>query len=113
VAKEIALTGQRDAADASGMLDVDRSGWCILRAFSDHAEYPILDLYPYATTSPVYINMDGVPVRNAGDAAFFVSWMYRLISTAQKSSAWNSDKEKQQVISVFQTAKQKYEALSR
>ena len=113
VAKEIPLTGQRDAADASGMLDVDSSGWCILRAFSDQAEYPILDLYPYATTSPVYINMDGVPVRNAGDAAYFVSWMDRLISTTQKSSAWNSDKEKQQVISLFQTAKQKYEALSR
>lgn len=113
VAKEIRLTGQRDAADASGMLDVDSSGWCILRAFSDHAEYPILDLYPYATTSPVYINMDGVPMRNAGDAAYFANWMDRLISTTQKSSTWNNDEEKQQVIWLFQKAKQKYEALSR
>jgi len=113
VAKEIPLTGQRDAADASGVLDVDRSGWCILRAFSDHAEYPILDLYPYATTSPVYINMAGAPVHNAGDAAYFVSWMDRLISSTQRSSRWNSDNEKQQVILLFQTAKQKYEALSR
>jgi hypothetical protein len=113
VAKEIRLTGQRDTADASGMLDVDGSGWCILRAFSDQAEYPILDLYPYATTSPVYIQMDGVPMRHAEDADYFVNWMDRLISTAQKSSAWNNDEEKQQVISLFQKAKQKYQALSR
>lgn len=113
VAKEIRLTGQRDTADASGMLDVDTSGWCILRAFSDQAEYPILDLYPYATTSPVYIQMDGVPMRHAEDADYFVNWMDRLISTAQKSSAWNNDEEKQQVISLFQKAKQKYQALSR
>jgi len=29
-------------------------GWCLLRAWSEKAEHPILDMYPYATTSPIY-----------------------------------------------------------
>jgi Tol biopolymer transport system component len=113
VARDVQLTGDHKSIDASGTLDIDRSGWCILRAYADHAEYPILDLYPYATTSPVYVNVDGAPARNPADARYFVAWMDRLISAAHSSSAWNTEQEKQEVISSFQTAKQKFEGLSR
>jgi TolB protein len=113
VAREIELTGKRDGADVSGRLEIGGSGWCILRAFSDQAEYPILDLYPYATTSPVYVDVAGAPLRSPDDAAYFLSWMDRLISAAQNSSVWNTDEEKQNVISLFEKAKQKYQSLQR
>jgi TolB protein len=113
VARELELAGKRDAADISGMLEIGGSGWCILRAFSDRAEYPILDSYPYATTSPVYIDVRGVPTRSPGDAAYFVSWMDQLISAAQRSSLWNTEEEKQQVLAAFAEAREKFQALSR
>lgn len=112
VARDLQLTGDRKSFDESGTIEVENSGWCILRAYADHAEYPILDLYPYATTSPVYINVDGAPAHNQADAQYFVAWVDRLIAAAQNSSAWNTEQEKQSVTSLFQTAKEKFVQLS-
>ena len=112
LAREFELGGERNAADVSGMLEIGGSGWCILRAFSDRAEYPILDSYPYATTSPVYVNVAGATLRSPHDAAYFVSWMDRLISVAQASSAWNTEEEKRQVLAAFMKAREKFQALS-
>jgi hypothetical protein len=95
-------------------LPLESSGWCILRAFSDRAEYPILDLYPYATTSPVYVDIAGAPPRNpTEDAAYFVAWMGRLITAAQSSTAWNTETEQQAVLAIFQKARQKYENIAK
>ena len=113
VAREIELSADHKSAYAEGKLPVERSGWCVLRAFSDKAEYPILDLYPYATTSPVYVNVAGAPLRSPQDAAYFLAWMDRLISAAQSSAAWNSDTEKQTVLAMFAKAQQKYESIAK
>jgi hypothetical protein len=112
VARDVQLTGERKTADVSGALGIDRSGWCILRAYADRAEYPILDLYPYATTSPVYINVAGEPAHNPADAQYFVAWVDRLITAARQSSSWNTEQEKQEVLSLFQKAKDNFEQLS-
>ena len=55
VVRELALSNGHTGAHVDGSIPLDESGWCVLRAFSDKAEYPILDVYPYATTSPIYI----------------------------------------------------------
>jgi TolB protein len=112
VAHEIELKGDRKSAEASGGIAIDGSGWCVLRAFSDQAEYPILDLYPYATTSPVYVSIAGAPLHSPADAAYFVAWVDRLIATARMSTSWNSESEKQAVLKLFQQAESKYEAQS-
>jgi TolB protein len=80
---------------------------------SDKAQYPILDLYPYATTSPVYVTVAGASQHSAQDAAYFLAWMERLISAAQSSPAWNTDAEKQAVLALFEKAKQKYEDIAK
>ena len=68
---------------------------------SDKAEYPILDLYPYATTSPVYVSVAGAPVRNAADAAYFVAWIDRLIDAAGNATSWNTEWEKESVLGML------------
>jgi len=113
VERELDLSSDRTTAYVEGKLPLKSSGWCVLRAFSDKAEYPILDLYPYATTSPVYVNMAGAPQHNAEDAAYFVAWMERLISTVESSAAWNTDAEKQAVLAILEEARQKYENLAK
>ena len=50
-------------ADVEDTIPISRSGWCLLRAWSEKAEYPILDLYPYATTSPIYVTVEGSNAR--------------------------------------------------
>ncbi len=113
VANKIELTGDHKTADASGKLTLDTSGWCILRAFSDKAEYPILDLYPYATTSPVNVIVAGAPLKSPADAAFFVAWVDRLIAAAESNTSWNTDAEKQSVLTALAEARKKYVALAK
>ena len=108
VARELTLDSNRASAHVDGSISLEASGWCVLRAFSDKAEYPILDLYPYATTSPVYVSVAGAPVRNAGDAAYFVAWVDRLIAAARGNTSWNTEAEKESVLGMLQAAREKY-----
>jgi len=43
----------------------------VLRASSDKAEYPVLDKYAYATTSPIYVTIGGKAPRSPEDANIF------------------------------------------
>jgi Tol biopolymer transport system component len=112
VAREVALAGDHTSAHIADSLALDSSGWCVLRAFSDKAEYPILDLYPYATTSPVYVHMDGAPLRSTADAAYFVAWVDHLIAAAQGNSSWNTDAERESVLSLLREARARYAKLA-
>jgi TolB protein len=108
VIQELAMNAERTGAHVDGSIPIEESGWCVLHAFSDKAEYPILDLYPYATTSPVYVSVAGAAVHNAADAAYFAAWIDRLISAARSNAAWNTEAEKQAVLSMLQAAREKY-----
>src|SRR5262249_12700669 len=65
----------RDSAEVQDAIPLSESGWCLLRAWSDKAEYPVLDGYAYATTSPVYVQVAGVKPRSPGDAKYFAVWI--------------------------------------
>jgi hypothetical protein len=108
VVREIALDSNHSSAHVDGSIPVDASGWCVLRAFSDRAEYPILDLYPYATTSPVYVSVAGASVRSAVDAAYFVAWVDRLIAAVGSNTSWNTEAEKASVLAMLGEARTKY-----
>ncbi|MBV8495833.1 MAG: CehA/McbA family metallohydrolase, partial [Gammaproteobacteria bacterium] len=75
VARELTLNSHRDALEASGTAPLAQSGWCVLRAFTARAEYPILDNFVYATTSPVYVSVNGAQPRSSEDARYFVAWI--------------------------------------
>jgi len=111
VSRELKLEGNRDAADVDGTLLVSGSGWCLLRAFSEQAKYPILDIYPYATTSPVYLSVDGSMPKAHDDAAYFVAWVDQLIAAAQTNQDWNTDREKSVVLEQMSQARKVYEQL--
>ena len=59
VARDLKINSGGGTADVEDTIPVSRSGWCLLRAWSEKSEYPILDLYPYATTSPIYVTVEG------------------------------------------------------
>jgi len=113
VARELTLDADRTSAHVDGSIPIETSGWCVLRAFSDKAEYPILDIYPYATSSPIYVTVEGAPLHSPADASYFVAWIDRLIAAAQGNTSWNTDAEKQSVLTMFGEARKKYDALMR
>jgi Tol biopolymer transport system component len=108
VVREIALHGTRESADSRGTVPISKSGWCILRAWNAKAELPVLDLYPYATTSPIYISVGGEPTRSAKDAAYFVAWIDRLSQAAGSYPDWRSAAEKQHVMKLLSDARAVY-----
>jgi len=91
--------------DASGLMTLPRSGWCIVRAWNQNGTHPVLDLYPYATTSPIYITVGGAPASSREDAEYFLAWVERLIANAQANTAWNSEAEKEIVLKQLQEAR--------
>jgi hypothetical protein len=111
VVRDLLLNSTHFSANVNGAISMEASGWCVLRAFGTHAAYPILDLYPYATTSPVYVSIEGAPLNHSADTAYFVAWVDRLISAAKASTSWNTDAEKESVLSLLQEARGKYAAM--
>ena len=75
-------TGDRTRAEATVDLPAAGSGWYVLRAWADRPRLPVLDLYPFASTSPVYVQVAGHPADSRQDAAYFVRWVDRVIAAA-------------------------------
>jgi hypothetical protein len=109
VVHEVALTGDKTRADAEVRLEVGQSGWLLLRARSDRAIEPVLDLYPYATTSPIYVTVDDRPARSRQDAEFFIAWIDRLAASTRASTAWNTDDERTHVLALIARARGEFE----
>ena len=106
----IPLRGDRTAASDTVSVAVKHSGWYVLRAWSDHAETPVLDLYPFASTSPIYVRVGREPVRSPDDAAFFVRWIDRLDQAAQAHEGWNTPGEREHVLRLLAQARGVYAA---
>ena len=105
--RDIPLGGDRRTADTAVRVAVARSGWILLRARTDRAIYPVLDLYPYATTGPIYLTVDGRPPASREDAEYFVAWIDRLRAAAA-GGAWNTDAERQAALAEMARARQVY-----
>jgi len=105
VVATIPLDADRMTAHATVMVPVKGSGWYVLRAYSDRAEMPVLDLYPFASTSPIYVQVEGQPVRSADDARFFVRWIDRIEAATRASTAWNTPAEQAQVLQLLARAR--------
>jgi TolB protein len=111
VAETLKLEGARDSADVSGTLPLEESGWCVLRASSDNAEYPVLDNYVYATTSPVYVTIGGKAPHSPTDAKYFAAWIARTIDVTSHYPDWNSPGEKEYVLKRLAEGKAVYEKM--
>jgi hypothetical protein len=113
VIRSFRLAGDRRAFDAEGQLDVPAGGWLLLRAWNDGAHPLVLDAYPYATTSPIYLETPNGAPPAPQDAAYFAAWMERVLSEAQARQDFNTARERDATIEYLQRALDHYRALSR
>jgi TolB protein len=108
VVRELKLTDDRETADVEDVIPISQSGWCLLRAWSDKAEHPVLDAYPYATTSPIYVTVAGSAPKPIDDAAYFVAWIDRMIQDAKSNRDWNTQAEKSSTLNLLEQARAVY-----
>ena len=111
VARELKLNPDGQSADAEVTISGLQSGWCLLRASSDKATYPLLDLYPYATTSPIYITVANSSPDRKEDVAYFEAWIDRMVTAAKTFQDWNNAEEKFSVLQQLAEARKVYERL--
>ncbi len=110
VIRSFNLKGDRRRYDSTGTIELKEAGWVVLRAWNDAAHPHVLDLYPYATTSPIYIDLTAVPPA-PDDAAYFLAWMDRVIQAAEARGGWNTEEEKADMLIYLNAAREKYRAL--
>jgi hypothetical protein len=108
VVRDLKLNGDRQSIDVKDTISISQTGWCVLRASSDRPEHPVLDDYIYATTSPIYVSVEGSVPRSADDAAFFIAWIDRLAQAAKDNTNWNTAAEKISVLQILDQTRQVY-----
>jgi TolB protein len=97
------------SVDVDTTLAVDSSGWYTLRAWSDHATMPVLDIYPFATTSPIYVKVGDEEIRSATDKQYFVTWLDRLSANVRAYQWFNTPAERAHVLEQIARARSEFE----
>lgn len=103
----------RDGRSADIDIGVDApegSGWFLLRAWNEGPTPLILDQYPYATTSPVYVSIGGQALRSPADGAYFLAWIDRVREAAAAHEDYNSESERASVLAHADAARTFFEA---
>ncbi|HEY5805181.1 MAG TPA: CehA/McbA family metallohydrolase [Lysobacter sp.] len=110
VVKQFELGGDRRSFDGEGEVDLAQGGWLLLRAWSDGADPQVLDLYPYATTNPVWLDLPGGAPPAREDAAYFAAWLGRVIEAADARDDYNDAAEKHATLDYLRAARAVYQA---
>lgn len=96
-------------ADVDTTVIADSSGWYTLRAWSSHATAPIMDIYPFATTSPIYVQVGNESVRSPADKEYFLTWLRRLDADVRAYQWFNTEAERAHVQGQIAAARTEFE----
>ena len=105
VLQRFALAGDRRVFDAAGTIDIAEGGWLLLRAWNDDSDPQVLDLYPYATTNPVWLDPPSGALLAKEDADYFVAWLDRVIAAADARDDYNTARERQDTLAYLRAAR--------
>lgn len=108
--KVVATLAPGLSVDAEGEVELAESGWLVLQAWNDGADPLVFDIYPYASTSPIYVEVGDSKPRSPEDARYFVRWLDRNLESASARTDYNNDREKQRVLDYLRQARAKFEA---
>jgi hypothetical protein len=68
----------------------------------------VLDLYPFASTSPIYVTVGSLPVRSKQDAEYFLGWLDRVDEALGSQTGWNMPAEREQVMRMLAAARAEF-----
>jgi hypothetical protein len=88
---------------------VKKSGWVHLRVSGDPGgRFPLDSAFAQSFTNPVWIVIDGQPIRNQESADYCIRWIDKLREMAEEWPGWRSEKERKHVFAQFDEARQIY-----
>jgi hypothetical protein len=104
------LKEARTSADVTGSIKVKGSGWILLRAWGENGHRDLPDLYPYASTNPIYIKSQSRNAQQNTAAAYFLKWINR-IETKAKELPYRTEDEKEALMKDIENARFYYQNL--
>jgi TolB protein len=109
VVASLSMTAGGTAADTTIAIAVEQSGWYVLRAWSDRPRLPVLDLYPFASTSPIYVQVGDAPIRSRDDSGYFLAWIARVEEAARAHTGWNTPAERDEAMRTIESARVEFQ----
>ena len=64
-----------------------------------------------AATNPIWIEVDGAPIRSAASAEYALAWIDKLQEMADAWPGWRSDAARAHVFALFEEARNVYRRL--
>jgi len=102
----------RASADVTGSISANESGWMLARAYSEFGHEDVLDIHPYAPTSPIYVTVQGHPRRSRTAATWAVQWLDRLEKATLAQPDYRKTAERETVLQDISRATGFYKSCS-
>lgn len=111
VIASIPFTGDRKSLSFERSFRPNESGWYHVRVNGAEGEsFPLDITWVQAATNPVWVEIDGAPVRSVDAADYALAWIDKLQEMAEEWSYWRSDAEQAHVYGQFEEAREVYRA---
>jgi len=111
VIASIPFTGDRTTLSFERSFRPTTSGWYHVRVSGATGEaFPMDAPWVQAATNPVWVIVDGAPVRSAEAADYSIAWIDKLQGLAEAWPDWRSQAEKDHVYGQFEQARNVYRA---
>jgi hypothetical protein len=109
VVATLSTGSDRRSADVRGRIAIAESGWMVLRAWNDGPDPAVMDIYPYATTSPIYVRVGDRPRRSPEAATYFLRWLDRIRANTERNQNYRTTAEREAVLQDVSKARTFYE----
>ena len=84
-------------------VSLKKSSWIAIHATGPE-DPRVLDGRAWAHTSPVFIEIAGKPIRHADDAAYFVTWIDKLLNIVATRNRYPTPADRERVETLFRKA---------
>jgi TolB protein len=109
VIASIPFTGDRTELSFERSFRPAESGWYHVRVNGAPGESFPMDIeWVQAATNPIWVTVDGAPVRSAESADYALAWIDKLQDMADAWPGWRSQDEKDHVFGQFDDARAVY-----
>jgi hypothetical protein len=109
VVASIPFTGARNRLSFERSFRPSESGWYHVRVNGAPGEsFPLDIAWVQAATNPVWVHVDGAPVRSVEAADYALAWIDKLQAMAEEWPGWRSQAERDHVYAQFDEARAVY-----
>ena len=105
---KVVATFSGRVTDTTITVPIDRSGWFLARAYASKPRLPVLDLYPFGSTSPVYVEVGNAPKSCGTDAEYFLKWIDLLSQRVRADTNWNTTSERERALALISRAHEEF-----